>query len=245
MAERYTPCVPTRRRTPPDEPIMRPGVWPALEFFISPSRPIRALFFFTKKYLPQHWLESETFPKQVDAVVHYGMLSKRQCDLMRAHTDAVGVPLRFVGDLDPLDLTVFATLVDGGGPVGSRAARPMPVAYAGIEDSWLRLCEARLGGRDLRMVYIRQDATERKLLRRLERSGINLEALVGPRSAALLREGFKVEVEGVSNPAIYGKAFLSQLLRRHLKPLPSQPRGFAESRADSGFGRARTGSARG
>jgi hypothetical protein len=206
---------------PPDEPVEPPSVWPPLEFYVSTARPSR-VFFFTKVWLPRMWLRSERYPERTDAIVHYGMPSRRQCELLRAHARATAMPLRFVGDLDPLDLAVFRSLQSGGAPLRARASPAVPVVYAGIDDDWLSLCERRLGGRPLASVCIRQDATEKKLLAQLVRHGVDLDAFVGPRCAALLRSGLKLEIEGASNAAIYGKDMTSELLRRLLRPASKQ-----------------------
>jgi hypothetical protein len=203
---------------PIDEPVEPPGVWPPLEFYVSTARP-RHVFLFTKVWLPRLWLRSDHYPAKVDAIVHYGMPSRRQCDVLRAHADATGMALRFVGDLDPLDLAVFRSIQAGGAPPRGRAAPKVPVAYAGIDDEWLAICERRLGGRPLATVCFRQDATERKLLAQLVRGGVDLDALVGPRCAALLRSGLKLEIEGASNGAIYGRDVMRELLPRLLRPL--------------------------
>ncbi len=207
----------------PAEPAAPPGLWPPLEWFASPARPVRS-FVFTKVWLPRMWLRSEIFPARTDAVVHYGMPSPRHCEMLRAHARAIGTGMRFVGDLDPLDLAVFATLRTGGAPLRSRAAAAIPIAYFGIDDFWLGMCERRLGDRELRDVLIQQDQTERKLLVGLERAGLDVEALVGPRCAALLRDGLKLELEGATNAAFYGKDFMAELIRRLLRPLRKRDR---------------------
>lgn len=119
-----------------------------------------------------------------------------------------------MGDLDPLDLAAFACLQRGGAPPRSRAAPAVPITYAGIDDTWLATIERRLRGRGLRVVCIEQDAQERKFLAKLVRTGLDLTSLVGPRCAALLQEGMKLEIEGASNPRLYGFDFMPVLLRR-------------------------------
>ena len=134
---------------------------------------------------------------------------------------------------------MFATLKTGGAPLRSRARAPVPVAYFGIDDDWLGTCEGRLGEREVRNVLIRQDQTERKLLVELERAGLDVEALVGPRCAALLRAGLKLEIEGATNAAFYGKEFMGELLRRLLRPLraggPARPRRRATTRDQQNY----------
>jgi hypothetical protein len=204
---------------PADEPVEPPGVWPPLEFYVSTDRP-RRVFFFTKVWLPRIWLRTDRYPARTDAIVHYGMPSRLQCELLRTHARSTGSPLRFVGDLDPLDLAVFRSLQAGGAPLRARAAPAVPVAYAGIDDEWLRICERRLEGRPLATVCIRQDATERRLLAQLVKGGVDLDALVGPSCGGLLRDGLKLEIEGASSAGIYGKDFMRELLPRLLRPLP-------------------------
>jgi hypothetical protein len=207
---------------PTDEPVAPAGLWPPLEFYACTSRPTRT-FFFTKTWLPRGWLRSDLFPAQTDAVVHYGIPSRRQCELLRAHASVIGAPMRFVGDLDPLDLTVFASLRAGGASLRGPQAPAVPVAYTGIDDNWLRICESRLRDRELVNILIRQDATERKLLGELERVGVDIEALVGPRCAALLRDGLKLEIEGASHAEFYGRDIMRELLPRLLRRLPRRP----------------------
>ena len=218
---------------PPDEPLEPPGEWPPLEFYVSTTRPTR-VFFFTKVWLPRMWLRSDVYPQRTDSIVHYGMPSRRQRELLRAHSSLAGAALRFVGDLDPLDLTVFASLQAGGAPLRGDAAPAVPVAYAGIDDPWLSICERRLRGRQLASVCIRQDATEKKLLRELERAGVDLEALIGPRCAALLHGGLKLEIEGASHAEIYGKDVIRELLPRLLRPIPVRPQRSSRIRRDRG-----------
>jgi hypothetical protein len=43
---------------------------------------------------------------------------------------------------------------------------------------------------------------------------------VGPRCAALLRSGLKLEIEGASNGAFYGRDVMRELLPRLQRPLP-------------------------
>jgi hypothetical protein len=50
---------------------------------------------------------------------------------------------------------------------------------------------------------IRLSTRERDQLAALQRAGLDLEATVGPKCAALLRTGYKLEIEGATNPAIY------------------------------------------
>jgi hypothetical protein len=124
-------------------PMANASPWPPLEVLASPRQPRRS-FFFTKSYLPHVLLRRELFPAATDALVHYGVPSARLCELLRSHAETTRLPLRFVGDLDPLDLTVYAALMTGGAPLRGRRRAPVPVVYVGIDDEWLALCERHM-----------------------------------------------------------------------------------------------------
>ena len=61
--------------------------------------------------------------------------------------------------------------------------------HGGVNDAWL-------------------DAMERALSQvgRLERLRIPLEKLIGARGSAMLHSGYKIEIEGATNPAIYRRS---------------------------------------
>ena len=107
----------------------------------------------------------------------------------------------FVGDLDPLAIVQYLELARSFG----RRKRSLP--YGGLDDTWLAAMRghwARANGVDA--VRIPLDDDERRLLARLDRA-IDLERLVGPQSSALLRAGHKIELEGATNPVLYGDGF--------------------------------------
>ena len=87
-----------------------------------------------------HWLMSLTdgtrrIPKDLAVVTHYGPVHASHRPLLRDMLRALGGTVRFVGDLDPIDLVAYATL-----------ALPEPIVpsleYAGISDTWIERCEA-------------------------------------------------------------------------------------------------------
>jgi hypothetical protein len=84
-----------------------------------------------------------------------------------------------------------------------REANGPRLVYGGIDDVWLAAMERTLKrGRRLDSISIPLMKHERTLLKRLDRA-LDLERIVGPRSAALLRSGFKIELEGATNPHLY------------------------------------------
>ena len=177
-----------------------PGPWP-VELFTADRR-ARRLLLLTKPFLVRVWLRAGVFPEDTDAIVSYGIPSNRVCDVVRDHAARIRGALLFVGDLDPLDLAVYAALGAGGASVGRRRRAALQVRYAGVDDRWLAACERnrrRTGGRSTILL----SRGERDQLAALERAGLDLEGTVGPRCAALLRAGYKLEIEGATNPAIY------------------------------------------
>jgi hypothetical protein len=99
--------------------------------------------------------------------------------------------------MDPVAVAQYLAarrmLREGNGP---------ELVYGGMNDSWLaairRSVRRSLPEKALR---IRLDKAETRLWARLDAS-MDLEQLLGPEACALLRSGYKVELEAASNPAI-------------------------------------------
>lgn len=120
------------------------------------------------------------------------------------------VPAVFVGDLDPLAIVQYLELARSFG------RRKRPLLYGGVDDAWLAAMRGhwvRTNGVDA--VRIPLDDDEGRLLAKLDRA-IDLERLVGPESSALLRAGHKIELEGATNPVLYGDGF-ARWAFRHLR----------------------------
>jgi hypothetical protein len=150
------------------------------------------------------WLESEGLPADLAMFVSRTPSDPRGLSLLESL--AGRAPVAFIGDLDPPALVQFVE-------TQRMAASRVRVVYAGIDDSWLDRVEACLPGSwRLERLLIALDADERALLPKLERA-IDLERLVGPRSAALLRGGRKLEIEGATNPRLYGRDHFRRLIQ--------------------------------
>jgi hypothetical protein len=151
----------------------------------------------------------------------YGIVPGVYADVVRLEMARMRAKkLAVVGDLDPLDLTVLLSLQCGG---IEETARPgsIPVRWLGVRDQWLSACDRALGSKGSVWATVTMNAFEVEHWRRLEALGISWEAIIGSRSVALLRAGKKVELEGASNPSIYGRPFLAKVRRLGgLEPRP-------------------------
>lgn len=147
-------------------------------------------------------------PADVAILWRFGPLSGHHRALVRAVVQALDAPLYFIGDLDPLDLVTYASLVEPGGSsaTGTR--------YLGISDSWVGRCEADLvsQGKSIDTLSIRMEAEERDGFERLKAVLAGWDSLIGPRAASMLESGIKLELEGASNPRIYSRSFREELL---------------------------------
>ena len=132
----------------------------------------------------------------VNALRRYSMTSRR----------IVGI----VGDLDPHALCQFLAL-SYANPVG------VPVIsdaqWLGVDEAWLALL--RRYSDDWRTAVIKMSPEEYRFYRALA-DEVNLVDIVGPDAAALLDSGFKIEIEGACNPAMYREGFAGALVE-HLK----------------------------
>jgi hypothetical protein len=132
-----------------------------------------------------------------------------------------GVPIDFIGDLDPLDLTAFLLLST------SEHHSASVVRYFGIDDRWLALCRRYATGRGSSgatgLPTIEMHEFEKNHLARLIDLPIDWERLVGAEAMALLQSGHKLELEGATNPDFYRSGF-SKRVARHLFRLPKAAR---------------------
>ena len=100
------------------------------------------------------------------------------------------VPIVFVSDLDPPSIVKYVQLHRG-------AAFRSRLRFGGVNSRWLQAIHATLP-----RVRIPLALRERRLLSKLD-AALSLERLVGFEAAALLRSGFKVELEGATHPGLY------------------------------------------
>jgi hypothetical protein len=147
-------------------------------------------------------------------ITRYGPVPAPYADVVRREMKRVQTSeLAVVGDLDPLDLTVLLSLACGG--LGAKGPRhSIPVAWRGPRDEWLDACDrARRRSGWRREPTITMTAFERAHWARLRALDVAWASVIGPRSVALLDGGQKMELEGASNPGIYGAGFERQVRR--------------------------------
>jgi hypothetical protein len=176
---------------------------------LPPVSACRRVLYTTKN----QWLMSLTdgthrVPKDVAVVSHYGPVHARHRPLLQGILHALGGPVHFAGDLDPIDLVAYATLL-----------LPKPIAptleYAGISDRWIERCEADLAKsrKLLERLFIPMDPAEHAGIERMKRLPIDWNRVVGARGMTLLETGLKLELEGASNPALYSAGFRDQSIQ--------------------------------
>lgn len=156
----------------------------------SPKR----LFYCTKATFINYLWKQALFPEDWLAIERPLVPTRHSITATRAIAEAFNLPLVFLGDLIPMDLTIFALLRRGGEDFSSRGARPLPVHYAGINDEWLSLSdEMRLPKQVKHELQMRRFEREHyEILRPLVP---DLAARIGPHSFGLLQSGQLVHME--------------------------------------------------
>lgn len=151
--------------------------------------------------LPRSWLtlERRGFPE--------GAFLKRFGEICAG----ARVPVIYVGDLDPLDLSSFLALRALDEDITKPQA--LSVLWGGISDRWLRLCRTHLREADRDLPMLPMTPLEREHWQALLDSAPEIREAVGPASAALLDSGMKLEVEGASGAGFYSDDFPALLLK--------------------------------
>jgi len=186
---------------------LNPEPFPPMKVYLGGGRP-RRLLYFTKDFLCNHWMLHGEFPKHWIALVRYGVPTSNYLEEVRHRSKELALPISFVGDLDPLDLTVYAMLRCGSADLRPKS-RALPVNYFGISDRWLDM--RRFPKREIAGA-LGMERLEREHLKFLVGVLPNLRELVGDRCFELLEDGFKLELEGACNASVAGRRFPSKLL---------------------------------
>lgn len=159
-------------------------------------------------------------------VSRYGLLPAPCVRVVMLLAQKTSTTVRFVGDLDPLDLTVYLCLAFGGVEHLARETMGVAAEYAGIDDGWLANAEADLRPHWRRPARVRYPGAIK--MTDFERDGIawlfecfeGWEHVIGPRCVELLTSGWKIELEGISNPALFRTRFFRPALERHFLRVP-------------------------
>ncbi len=191
-----------------DREFLRAGSSPSLTLWMTGPRPRRILV--TTKATWIGWAEA-AIPAGLLVVQRYGLPSQAHVEWVRETGMRMGAKIVFVGDLDPLDLTIFAAWRSGNPAFREGRERPLPIRYGGIADGWAR----RAGGFQewSSRIRIAMQPFERDHWALLKRLLPDAEAHVGADCFRLLEGGHKVEIEGATNPAIHGRGFPGTVLR--------------------------------
>lgn len=147
-------------------------------------------------------------PSSVALLAHYGVPSRSLC--ARIARECSAGRLDFVGDLDPLDLTVYAALASRLREYG------VAVRHCGVNATWLGWCKKQLRPRwNKKLPTITMDTAQRKHFELLRALPLPWERIIGASALELLEHGEKLELEGATNPGFYRPA-LTRDIERHV-----------------------------
>lgn len=203
---------------------LRPFPYP-MKLWFGRGRPTR-MFYFTKPAFMDYLGRQSLFPEHWLAIERYSIPSQEAIATLHLLVKGFRLPLVFVGDLKPLDLTVFALLRRGATEFSSAKARPLPVVYAGLDDRWLAISD-RFRRRGTEMPESRFGDLEREHVDLLADLAPDLPALVGYRSWDLLKSGHDVMIEMTYNIGGYGKGYLERLIT-HLDAIAARANRLAK-----------------
>jgi hypothetical protein len=178
----------------------RESRWPPLQIVPAQRRPQRALFVTKPNGLMG--IDPEQLPSSVTFLSRYGIAGAEMVERIAAECPTK--ELAFVGDLDPLDLTVFLVLASRLGPYGVR------VQHLVVGGAWIERCRRNSKGRP-GLPVIKMSAFETRVFDLLKTVPVPWKALVGGEALELLDGGEKLELEGATNPAIYLPALTREL----------------------------------
>ena len=177
---------------------------PRMPLTVYPERSAAdCLLVLTKDAMARYLLRHDLIPDAVGLFCLHGPATTTHCGLIKHHVDTVHAPLLFYGDLDPMDLTTFATLRVGGDEWSDSSSVAVQLEHRGINDDVLRLVESMTGaaapghGSYQQRLFIPMVSDERRHFDVLNELVDDVADLVGPRCFDLLCQGFKLEVEAL------------------------------------------------
>src|SRR4051812_43254009 len=178
--------------TSPD--CLEPGLSPA-ELWIGADSP-RRIVYLTK--LAIHRRVVEMFRPMAPIVIYgYGGLpSTAFCQNLRATWQFFRIPVFFLGDLDPGDLTVLLALARGNSQLRS-GRRGVTMSYLGVGDRLLDCFRRRLSAARFKAAVLDMGQDELRHYRLLREVFVGMEEVIGPESVRFLDRGKKIEIEGL------------------------------------------------
>jgi hypothetical protein len=187
--------------------------WPGLQVVLSPRPAGRVLF--VTKLQGLLGLDLDEAVSHVTILTRYGVPSRGYIAcLARAFSRG---PIEFVGDLDPLDLTVFLSLASR-----LRAFRKV-VRYVGVDSQWIERCRRYAKGSGS-LPLIRMSGFEVAHWALLKATDVAWERIVGFQAFEVLNQGFKLELEGATNPNIYSATLSAELTEVLFASRPRSPK---------------------
>jgi hypothetical protein len=179
--------------------------WSPLQIWVAEGRAKRALF--VTKIGGLMGVDLNKLPKSTTLLAHYRVCMPALCE--RIARECPSGRLDFVGDLDPLDLTVYLTLA-------SRLKKHgVTVRHVGVNGAWVERARKHLAT-PWKLPTIPMSGPERKHYALLKSFRFDWEAVIGAEAVALLDSGEKLELEGATNPAFYRGRALSRAIERAL-----------------------------
>ncbi len=156
--------------------------WNASGVFVPPPYGAPKVVYSTKPFIAAHGL-TERSQLQAGIVGAYGLPS--DSDMTRLRKIVVGKTLLFLGDMDPVDLLIFAAL--------KSELQDCTVVHLGVCDTFLTSLQAHVP----ETYWLQLSPAEADSRRFLDDCFRDVRAVVGPICAEMLAKGMKLELEAV------------------------------------------------
>lgn len=165
---------------------------------IGPSSRTEHIIYSAKCQVILRTFGDHAVPDDFSMICRYGLPGDADLGWMR---EIIGTRrLIFLGDMDPVDLLVFAWLRTQLGPSG--------VAFLGVGDTLLK----SLGLTISELSVIPLAPSEQRVFPLLETVFADLRETAGQRCSELLKKGWKIELEGVANATTLAASKLCQTI---------------------------------
>jgi hypothetical protein len=183
----------------------------------------RILVLHNLNLLPALLAAQHTLARDVRVATRFGIPTRSFVDFLRREQRVAAAGLSCVVDLHPLGLTSYLSLRAGGYQRGL-VDRQFACRFAGIDDRLLAFGEQHLlpqfsitkfGSAGVPSVLCTKlNEFARRVLKKLEREGLQLESLVGTRCATLMREGCGVDLYSLARFEHFSETYPKLFARR-------------------------------